>query len=142
MSVTVKYDRRAYNTEAFALLAEGWNELVQGGLTSDFVGSPPFGPDSEVIYAVGPDGDVVGAIVFEEDLARERIVVKLAYVEPTSRKRGTFRAMMESLKARAYTRPRTGTIYVELPKAGAGAHSAFQHLGAEHTASIFELRVS
>lgn len=103
MSVTVKYDRRASNTEAFAILAEAWNEMVQDGYTPDNVGTPPINPETEVIYAISKDGDIVGVLAWQHDVQNAAYVVSLAYVEPSSRKQGVFREMFKALCARAYS---------------------------------------
>ena len=58
--IEVRYSKSASFTPAFALIAEGWNELVQSGLTSEGRGDAPFDASSEVLYAEQPDGEVVG----------------------------------------------------------------------------------
>ena len=40
MSVKIEYSQSALNTPAFALIAEGWNALVQEGWTLDDDGVP------------------------------------------------------------------------------------------------------
>lgn len=101
MPVTIKYDRRAASTEAFAILAEAWNELTIEGLTPDGVGTPPYSPDAHVLYAVSNDGDIVGVLVWEtrEDVAD----IKLFYVEPSSREAGVFTALFDALRQRVYS---------------------------------------
>lgn len=100
MPVTIKYDRRAASTEAFAILAEAWNELTIEGLTPDGSGLLPYGSDAEVIYAVSSDGDIVGVLVWETH--SELADVRLFYVEPSSRDSGVFKAMFDALRQRLY----------------------------------------
>lgn len=98
MSLTIRYDRRASCTAAFAIMAEAWHEMVQEGLTPDNVGSPPIYPDSEVLYAVGPDGDIVGVMVWHRDERTGHYHVTLGYVEPSSRRQGVFTSLFEALR--------------------------------------------
>lgn len=101
--MTLGYSPSAANTDAFALIAEGWNEMVQEGLTPDREGVCPITAKDEVIYVLSNDGDVVGVLTFLVDpsgVAR----ITLAYVEPSSRKRSVFRAMFEDLRARCAQR--------------------------------------
>jgi len=93
----IEHSLRADKTPAFALLAEGWNELVQEGLTPEGQGLSPVAPSHEVLYAFSDAGDIVGVIAFEvEDTTAK---VSLAFVEPSSRKRGVFRALLAFMKA-------------------------------------------
>lgn len=94
MNVELKHSKSVARTAAFALIAEGWNEIVQEGITPDLVGLPPFNADSQVIYALSDDGDIVGVLVVS--LLDDVLQVQLAYVEPSSRKSGVFTKMMEA----------------------------------------------
>lgn len=112
MSYEICYDRSAARTEAFAVLAEAWNETVQGGLTPDRDGLPPYEANSELIYAVSQDEDIVGVLVWTTLPQQSAFSVQLAYVEPSSRRRGVFKAMFEELRRRA---ARQGIERVLLP---------------------------
>ena len=50
-TVKVYYSKQASATDAFALLAEGYNELVQDGHTPERLGASPVGWSNEVYYA-------------------------------------------------------------------------------------------
>ena len=97
--IEVRHSKSASFTPAFALIAEGWNELVQSGLTPEGRGDAPFDAASEVLYAEQPDGEVVGVVCFRRSVARFQ--VSLVYVEPTSRKQGVFAALLDALKRQA-----------------------------------------
>jgi GNAT superfamily N-acetyltransferase len=80
----VEYSQSAANTDAFALIAEGWNDLV--------------GPGDEVLYAISKDGDIVGVLTFKVG-ERPRVArITLAYVEPSSRRRGVFKDLASELR--------------------------------------------
>ena len=53
-TVKVHYSKQAASTDAFALLAEGYNELVQDGHTPERLGASPVGWSNEVYYAPSP----------------------------------------------------------------------------------------
>jgi GNAT superfamily N-acetyltransferase len=97
----ISYSRRAADTPAFALIAEGWNELVQGGLTPELRGDSPVGTENQVLYAEREDGEIVAFLCFTHHEALSSFSVSLAYVEPTSRKQGVFRDMWAALIERA-----------------------------------------
>ena len=97
MSCHIGYSHQASNTKAFALIAEGWNELVQDGLTPDLLGICPVSATSEVLYAVSQDSDIVGVLAWEHQRERGVFEVSLGYVEPSSRKQGVFSAMRSEL---------------------------------------------
>lgn len=97
----VVHNKSCAATDAFAILVEGWNELVQEGFTPDGLAVPPISPSSEVLFAVGPDGDIVGAIAFEHAPSKNAYVVTLGYVEVSSRRQGAFTALMDALRQRA-----------------------------------------
>ena len=79
-------------------MAEGWNELVQEGFTPDGDGVSPVKPDNEVLFAVSDDNDVVGVLAYALDAPANAYDVTLAYVEPSSRKRGVFKALIAQLQ--------------------------------------------
>ena len=62
MNVKVEYSRSAANTPAFALIAEGWCELVSDGHTPDYQGICPVDAGSELFYGRSKDGDCVGVL--------------------------------------------------------------------------------
>ena len=104
----VEYSQSAANTDAFALIAEGWNDLVQEGHTPDQDAISPVGPGDEVLYAVSNDGDIVGVLTFKVGERPLSARITLAYVEPSSRRRGVFKDLVAELrrlcKERGFTR--------------------------------------
>jgi Acetyltransferase (GNAT) family. len=140
VSVTIEYSRRASNTDAFVILAEAWNEMVQEGITPDYLGAPPIRPDTEVLYATSKDGDIVGVLAWRHDPTQEAYVVSIGYVEPSSRKQGVFRQLYEALKQRAY-RNGVPKIVSEVYARGPGAE-VFRRLGATQVSITYEHRVS
>ena len=99
----IGYNRRASHTPAYGLLAEGWNEVVQDGFAPDQQGVSPVAWDNEVLYAVSDEGDIVGVIAWASTPQSAVYIVTLAYVEPSSRRRGVFLAMFQDLANRART---------------------------------------
>ena len=99
--IKIAYNQYAAFTPAFALIVEGWNELVQAGLTPEGQADAPFAAASEVLYAEREDGEIVGALCFNRHEPRREFKVVLAYVEPTSRKQGVFTDLLEVLKTKA-----------------------------------------
>ena len=97
----IGYSAHASNTPAFALIAEGWNELVQEGFTPDGQGSCFVEPEDQVLYAVREDDEVIGVLAFRHFEPLGMFYVKLGYVEPTSRRQGVYRALYEALLDRA-----------------------------------------
>jgi len=95
----IEHNERAADTHAFALIAEGWNELVQDGLTPQGNPLSPIAANDEVLYALGDDpDDVIGVLVYS--LTPQFATVEFVYVEPTSRRRGVFKALLGRLAAR------------------------------------------
>ena len=98
MKVAISYDKSVSKTPAFALIAEAWNELVQAGHTPEHMGTPAFGPSSEVLVAChAEDQDVIGVLVWDHDRDRATFNIRLAYVEPSSRQRGVFTELLVRL---------------------------------------------
>ena len=64
--VKIVYNRQAASTAAFALIAEGWNELVQEGLTPDGKGFCVVDATDHVLYAEREDGEIVGVVCYQE----------------------------------------------------------------------------
>ena len=95
------YSKYAAATPAFALIAEGWNELVQEGLTPDLRADCPVSWTNRVLFAAREDGEIVGALCFHYDEIVNAFTVTLGYVEPTSRRQGVFRQLWDALLARA-----------------------------------------
>ncbi|MCL4743872.1 MAG: GNAT family N-acetyltransferase [Burkholderiaceae bacterium] len=140
MSFKIAYDRRATSTYAFAILAEAWNEMVQDGLTPDNLGVPPISPDTEVIYAVGKDGDIVGVLAWNHDVHASAYEVTIAYVEPSSRQQGVFAEMIEDLCERAYAAG-VAKIVSTVP-AGSVAVTAFKQVGGKQVSITYEHKVT
>jgi GNAT superfamily N-acetyltransferase len=138
MSVTINYDKRAASTEAFAILAEAWNELTIDGITPDGAGAPPYGPDAEVLYAVSGDGDIVGVLTWEG--TEELVDLKLAYVEPSSRESGVFRELFQALKERVYARG-VRRITCSVPAAASKVMKALSSVGCAPASISYEIKV-
>jgi RimJ/RimL family protein N-acetyltransferase len=102
-AVKVVYSKQASNTASFALIAEGWNELVQEGFTPDGQGFCPVDGNDQVLYAEREDGEIIGVLAYQHYGPLGQFYVKLGYVEPTSRKQGVYRALYEALLKRAAT---------------------------------------
>ena len=95
----IGHSKRAMSTPAAALIAEGWNALVQDGLVIEDLGTlDVLGTDS-VVYATSDDGDNVGVLVYRFDAPRGLVWIMLVYVEPSSRRKGVFGEMMSALAA-------------------------------------------
>ena len=92
----IEISESAYKTPAFALIAEGWNEMVQASLTTDGQALWPVGGDDTVLYTTLDSGEVVGVLVLASEGApyARAARVTLAYVEPSMRKKGVFKAML------------------------------------------------
>jgi L-amino acid N-acyltransferase YncA len=97
----IVHSKQASNTAAFALIAEGWNELVQEGFTPDWQGFSPVDATDQVLYAEREDGEIIGVLAYQHYEPFGQFYVKLGYVEPTSRKQGVYRALYEALLKRA-----------------------------------------
>ena len=87
--MSLHWDKSAAHTDAFALIAEGWNEMVQEGHTRACNGVCP----------VTAEDDVVGVIAFRRVFPVFR--VSLAYVEPSSRRKGVFKALLAEIRQNA-----------------------------------------
>ena len=94
----ISHSERVVDTPAFALIAEGWNELVQDGLTPKGNPLSPLMAGDEVLYALGDDpDDVIGVLVYSTSPLFA--TVEFAYVETSSRRRGIFKALLGRLAA-------------------------------------------
>ena len=100
----IVHSKSASDTPAFALIAEGWNELVQTGMTPDGRGDSPVTWKNEVLFAVRDDGEIVGVLCYEHQEPVNAFEVTLAYVEPTSRKQGVYSELYAALIAKAKER--------------------------------------
>lgn len=141
MSVTIKHNKNARTTDAFAIIAEAWNELVQDGLTPDYVSVPPIFDESEVLYAISEDGDIVGVLVWHHEASAAAYVITLAYVEPSSRQQGVFTAMFAELKKRACA---VGAKFIRstVTAAQVSQFDVFARVGCRKAAITYEQRVS
>jgi predicted acetyltransferase len=139
--MTVGYNRRASSTKAFALIAEGWNEIVQDGFTPDLVGTCPVTADSEVIFAASDDGDVVGVLTWTHHKLLDLFEVTLGYVEPSSRKRGVFAEMFADLLQRA-KRAHVATVHIPIHPGNSVGRVVSEKLSGRPTAVIYEHAVA
>lgn len=95
MSPTVLYDSSAQDTDAYAILAEAWFEMVMDDCVPEGKGTPPITDKTEVVYAVSAEADVVGVLAFHREPGR--FAVPLIYTEDSSRRAGVAQAMIRYL---------------------------------------------
>lgn len=95
----IGHSKSCLNTPAFALLTEGWNDLVQDGFTTDGMAVCPLRSTTECFYATNDTDEIVGVLAFDFDITTAVFTVRLAYVEPSSRKTGVFAALFAALKS-------------------------------------------
>jgi GNAT superfamily N-acetyltransferase len=124
----IGYSKSAAATPAFALIAEGWNELVQDGLTPDLRGNSPVDWPNQVLYAAREDGEVVGVLCYGRDDVLNAFLVTLAYVEPTSRRQGVFRELWGVLLDKAKDQ-KIGRVILDVNVANRVALDTMGHLG-------------
>lgn len=141
MKVSIGYSRTAASTKAFALIAEGWNELVQDGYTPELVGTCPVSANSEVLYAVSEDGDYVGVIAWQHHKVLDVFEVTLGYVEPSSRRQRVFTEMFRLLVERA-RREGVATINIPIHPANQVGRVVMEKLKAEQSTIVYELAVA
>ncbi len=134
----IEYSRRASKTPAFALLAEGWNELVQDGYTPDGDGVSPVKPDNEVLYAISDDGDVVGVIAYTFTDENRAVEITLAYVEPSSRRRGVFKSLVARLRGVARD-ARVDRIYMQSVVDNAPFQAVLRRLNRPVVSVVYDL---
>ena len=96
------HSKSALDTPAFALIAEGWNDLVQSGWTPELCGACPVDGEHEVLYAAREDGEIVGVLCFA--VRCSHLQISLGYVEPTSRRQGVYGALYAAVLDLARTR--------------------------------------
>jgi len=137
--MVVLESKSAAATPAFELIAEGWNFLVQDGLSPDYRGVCPVDWHNKALYAcAGDEGEVVGVLTYQHDDVCNAYVVSLAYVEPTSRKQGVFRALWSALLDRAKEK-NVSRVILEVSVRNAAAKAAMGRLGAEPERVVYEL---
>ena len=136
----IEYSRRASNTDAFALIAEGWHEMVQTGLTPDGDAVCPVTSESEVLYAISAEEDVVGVIAWSSDDKTGVARVALAYVEPSSRRKGVFKALLAELTKCAAAR-HLDKIALTVGLANKDAQAMLRHMDRPPAALTFDLVV-
>jgi len=137
--MVVLESKSAAATPAFELIAEGWNVLVQEGLSPDYRGVCPVDWHNAVLYACpGDEGEVVGVLTYSHDDVCNAYLVSLAYVEPTSRRQGVFRAMWAALLDRAKEK-NVARVILEVSVRNAPAKAAMGRLGAEPERVVYEL---
>lgn len=86
---------RASQAPAKLLVYEGINELAQDGYLSGRGLPFPVQPGDIAIYATSQDGDQVGVLCYSR--VESEITITLLYVEPSSRKQGLARALLNSM---------------------------------------------
>lgn len=133
----ILWDRYASNTGAFDLIAEGWNELVQEGATPDRLGICPVTANCQVLYAISEEGDVVGFIAYEEHEVFATAVEILSYVEPSSRRRGVYRALLEDMQRRMKKKG-IGRLTSAVPASCKDMLATKRALGGKATSQTFD----
>ena len=132
----IEYRKSAAATPAFALITEGWNELVQDGFTSELLGVCPVDSRNEVLH-YARDGEIVGVLCWQRDDVTNAFVVSLGYVEPTSRRRGVFRELYAELRQRADAKE-VGRIVFQVHPMNVGAIEVVKKLGAGLSVLTYE----
>lgn len=135
----VAYSDQAASTPAFALIAEGWNEMVQDGHTPEGQGFCPVEREDHVLYAGRDEGEIVGVLCFHEQFSA--IVITLAYVEPTSRRQGVWRLLYAALGARGkLTSINRVSCWVHVDNVA--AHEALKHMGKLVVGVMYETPIA
>ena len=136
MGVKIGYSLRASNTPAFELIAEGWNEIVQEGSTPLGQGVCPTKETDEVVFAVSNEGDIVGFIAFE--VTPDAAVLKLSYVEPSSRRKGIYTELFTEVVKLAKTR---GLLRLQssIGLDNKAMQAVMRHTGRQIVTTLFEL---
>ena len=136
----IGYDKRAAATDAFALLVEGWNEQVQRGFTVEGDAICPISTTDQVVYAESDEQDIIGAISFQADKDTGVASVKVAYVEPSSRKRGVFKQLLAEMHRIAMQQGMDRVVVTASPD-NAEFLAVMRHLNRPVVAHTFELGV-
>ena len=131
----IGHSKSAATTPAFALIAEGWNDLVQSGMTPDADGASPINAKTQVLYLEEDDGEIVAVLCFKRAGARVKIV--LSYVEETSRRRGYYRMLWESLIVQCQTLG-VQRVTAEVHPANDTMHAVMRHLERPLTGLVYE----
>lgn len=139
--VKIAFDHQAANTLAFALVAEGWNELVQVGHTLEGQGFCPVEPSDHVLYAEREDGEMIGVLCFRALPALGECHVSFVYVEPTSRRQGVFRLLLAALEAQAKAK-QLSRIRGNVHANNAGMQAVLQRLAKPVVGLMYEAYVS
>ena len=137
----IGYSKTAAATPAFALIAEGWNEQVQEGLTPDLRGDCPVAWTSQMLFAEREDCEIVGVLCWVHDDITNAFVVSLGYVEPTSRRRGTFRELYAVLQKRA-SEQNISRIVFQVHTENATAQEVLKRLDLPVTSLVYEAILS
>jgi predicted GNAT family acetyltransferase len=137
-SVMIGYSKRAGCTPAFAILAEGWNELVQSDLTPEGLAVSPVQEEDEVLYAISKEGDIVGALAFRQK--NDVITTSLSYVEPSSRRKGVYTLMFNELLVRAMERAIVH-LHSEVSVENKTMQAVLRHTGRAAVSLLFEMNL-
>jgi GNAT superfamily N-acetyltransferase len=133
-AVMIHHSNQAMASPAWPLLVEGFNELVQDGYaTSQLLP----GENDKALYIRSPDGDIVAALAYRFEAATGSAIVRLVYVEPSSRRLGLFKALWRDLITRAGN-ANCNNIQVEVSADDAIVLGVFaNHCGAKASAIRF-----
>ncbi len=136
----IEHSKRAARTPAAPLIVEAWNDVVQEGFTSDLEGVFPVKPDDVVLFAVSPEGDIVGVLTYGLVPPDAVVEVTIAYVEPSSRKRGVFKALLAELRERAKRVGAEG-VTMKVPAQNAPFQAVMRRLNAPAASVVYEIAV-
>ncbi|MCO5157839.1 MAG: GNAT family N-acetyltransferase [Aquamicrobium sp.] len=135
--ISIGYSKSTQNTKAFALVVEGWNELVQEGMTLDQISFPYAATDAEVLFA-DLHNETVGCLLWRHSAGTQTFHVTMAYVEPSSRKKGVFKELVQSLKKLAKQRQVT-RISFEFGAGNDVAEDVMEAIGARLSSVVYEM---
>ena len=139
MNVRIEYSQSALNTPAFALIAEGWNSMVQEGWSLDDDAVPPLSADSRVLFAANDkDGDIVGVLTWT--VHKTVATLGVVYVEPSSVQSGVFKQLMAALVERLKAE-KVGHVRFQVHIDNKNAQAALRHLDQKPHALVYDMRL-
>jgi ribosomal protein S18 acetylase RimI-like enzyme len=124
----------AGSSPATPLIFEGVNELVQEGYLDPYKLKFPVQPTDLCIFAAD-EGEIVGVLCYRCPPGDKIAEVTLAYVEPSSRRRGIFSGMWDYLKG--VLAPKT-RIQIHVSSTNTAATAALLTVRAQPVATTFE----
>jgi GNAT superfamily N-acetyltransferase len=134
--VTIKTDEQANATKALPLIYEGMNELVQEGLGT--VQGPTWVLPTERVISAWEEGECVGVLTYTHNVSMRNYRVSLCYVEPSSRRQGVGKALLDELAKHA-AHEKVAQVTTAVHVDNKVASSVLKHLGHRPMHTIFEL---